>query len=392
LCSIVGEARGGKEIFFPDYFVVQPQSAAAVGVNTPARYPWRLERLVLHMQNSALMCTAETAVPVPLAVRALQISVYALIAVLVTALALSWFMRPRIQAFAAPQTLTAGSTASVSYETEGWGTTWFYVGNDEGPVRRGKVEMGQHDVTFRTAKRPQLYRVLLTVDGFVGGTSVEQDIRTVSPQRAPRALPRTSIDVLEVNPPIATAGTPLSVRYVLGGAAPKSAKVSILDAIGFPLVSVNAATSGVTSLAAPNVGAPTIFRVTLDVSQDGQRTQAATGLLVMPKPNQGEHFAAPKADFTADELLAISPNQPHSAQILVVRPLRYPSVINVTLQDDRGTPLGAQNITAANGGARFVLPLVTRRRTMSVIASYEVNGAQHVAIKPIVVLPATTRP
>ncbi len=385
MCSVVGEARDGEPILFPDYFWVQPQSAAAVEINTSVQYPWKLDRLVLRMQNTGLSCTAETIVPVPLAVRAMHVVAMALLMVLFGAITYAWLTRPHIQAFAAPQSVVAGSVARVSYETQGRGTTAYLVSNDSGTVQRGQLPMGRHEISFRTSNRPQLYRVLLTVDGFAGGTSVEQDVRALALQRAP--LARTSIDVLEVDPPIANAGVPFEVRYVLSDAgAAKSGTVSVFDSVGFPVVSGPINASGVTSLLAPNVAEPTTFRVALDVSQNGLHSQAATGLLVMPKANNGQNAVA-EQNFSPDQLLQISPQSPRSQQTLTVRPLRYPNAMSITLQNDRGEPIGSQNINSGNGVARFLLPVVDRERKMTVIASYVLNGAQHVAIKSIVVRP-----
>lgn len=384
MCSIVGEARDGKGIFFPDPFWVQGQSAAAVEINTFARFPWHLERLVLRMKNSTLSCTAETIVPVPLAVRAAQAALFVAVVIACLALTLLWYMRPRISAFAVPQAVSAGSTAHVAYATEGWGTTSFYVTTDNGPVRHGITSMGRHEFSFPTMRRPHTYVVRLTVDGFAGGTSVEEELRTLMPQRAARSLPQASIDVLEVNPPIATSGAPFSVRYVLNG--PRSSeggKVSILDSVGFPIASAAANASGETSLVAPSVLQPTTFRIELEIVKNGRHAQAATGLLVMPNVNH--EAAAAQADYTADQLLNISPRNPRSGQMLVIRPLQYPSTISITLQDDRGNPVGTKEIATAGGTARFLLPIVSHDRKMSVIASYEFEGAQHVAIKPILV-------
>lgn len=382
LCWVVGQTRSGEPVIFPDHFWVAPNSAAAVEINARARYPWKVDTLVLHMQNSTTSSTTEARVPVPTVMQAARLSAIGIVLALLTAAAVIVGTRPRIAALAAPTSVIAGQMVSASYETTGWGSAAYSVRDRRGLVRAGPLPMGRHNVRFPTGKQPETYHMTLRVKGFAGASSLQQEITAIL---APHALAPPAISALEASPTVVVSGAHFDVRYILHASSNNAGvgTVSILDSGGFPLATAPTNGSGTTPLTAPAVTSPTAFRIALTYTQNGERTQGGAGVLVMPK--QGIAPALQVGDFKADQLFRITPQNPRSGELLTVRPLQKLSSLTITLQDSRGAPIGSVDVGSQGRVAEFRLPYVPRDQKMTIVASYQLNGAQHVAIQPIIV-------
>jgi hypothetical protein len=378
LCSMSGRTRRGTAFVTPSSFWVHPQSAAAVPVEAPLRFPWRLRSLTLQMETSSLRASAQADVPVPPLLRIASI-VTALAALSGIGMLAFVITRPTIQAFALPSQVLAGKPATASYALSGLGTGRYNVSFAGKTIASGTVPAGNGSFTFTTSPSPGSYRVTLDLAGPLGRAQESLAVASVS-----HLAPMTAaVDALEVEPGVAAAGAPVNVRYV---AHADAGSVALVDAAQIPLQRVPYRTQGLSVLIAPPVEMPTQYQIVLDVTRGTSSARASVGLLVIPKdlatPGAG---IAPSGVLTASELLRVAPAHVLSAHPFVVKLLSHPENLHLTLQDDRGNAVAAQSVAVNAAGAEFRAPYVASDRRFVMVASFTRGTADQVILVPITV-------
>jgi hypothetical protein len=375
MCSIVGETRTGEGIFYPAFFWVSQRSVTSVSVMLNARIPWRINRLVMRMENTSLQCSAEAMVPVPGLIRALRFAFVTIGALAVLCAPAYVFGRPRVDALIVQPDVTAGTLARASYATAGWGTAAYVVSNGAQRIAGGTLSPGQHDLLFRTAAYPEQYSVALTVSGPLGTAIAKRSVRTIAPASASAA-----IDSFGVAPPVVKSGATFQARYVIRNGP---GTVRLLDAAGFPLSSKTTDKSGVTKFLAPVVDVPTTLRVALEIQRGSSPPLlVSTGMVVTP---QEPPTANAPGGAAADALFEVVPSYVRSGQAFTVRPLQHPDNFELVLQDERGLQIASQHVSPGTLAVTFVAPYTTRDQRYTVVASYARGAADDVALKSIIV-------
>lgn len=378
LCSLSGRTRRGSAFVAPSSFWVHPQSAAAVSVEAPLRFPWRLRSLTLQMETSSLRASAQADVPVAPVVR---------IATIVGALAafggigMLFFIaaRPTIQAFALPAQVLAGKPATASYALSGLGTARYDVSFAGKTIASGVVPAGNGSFTFTTAPRTGSYRVTLDFAGPLGRARESLAVASVA-----HLAPATAVvDALEIEPGVAAAGAPVDVRYV---ARADSGSVALVDAAQIPLQRAPYSAKGFSVFTAPPVETPTQYQIVLEVTRGASTARASVGLLVIPKslpaPPSG---ATPSGVLTAAQLLRVAPAYVVSAHLFVVKLLAHPGNLRLMLQDDRGSSVAVPSIAPSASVVEFRAPYVATDRRFVIVASFTRGTADQVILQPITV-------
>lgn len=379
LCSTGGRTRRGPAYVTPGSFWVHPQSAAAVTIDAPLRFPWRLRSLTLQMETSVLRASAQADVPAPPFVR---IATALAILVVLGGIGMVAFSvaRPAIQAFALPAQVLAGKAVTASYALSGLGTARYDVSFAGRTIASGTVPAGNGSFTFATAPHVGTYRVTLDVAGPLGRARESLAVASVA-----HLAPTTpAIDALEVEPGVAAAGAQVEVRYV---ARADSGSIALVDAAQIPLQRVPYSARGLSVVTAPPVETPTQYQIVLDVTRGTSSVSASVGLVVIPKalapPPSGA--GTPPGVLTAAQLLRVAPAYVVSAHLFAVKLLSHPGNLRLTLQDDSGASIAAAPIAPGASAAEFRAPYVASDRRFVIVASFTRGRADQVILQPITV-------
>lgn len=378
LCTLSARTRAGVIPVAPGSFRIHPQSAAAVTVPAPILFPWRLRTLHLNMESASLRASAQADVPVPLGVR---IAIAALAAFVAAALALAVYRaaRPAITGFALPSQVIAGNTATASYALSGDGTGRYAVLSNGARIAGGTVAAGSGSFTFPTSHRPGTYLVTLSMSGPLG--DVRQSVAMRSATHLAPAL--AAIDALAVDPGVAAAGAPVSVRYTADADA---GTVSLVGVAGIPLEREPFARGGATTLHAPAVDTPTQYQVALDVTRGTSAAHASVGLLVLPQALATPQpvVAAPAGMMTPAQLLRL-PARVVSGRGFTLTLLAHPQRLSIALADARGTALETQSVGGTAGSVRFLAPSVARDSQYFIVARFTTGTADQVLLDPFTI-------
>lgn len=379
LCTLSARTRAGVVPISPGSFRIHPQSAAAVTVPAPLRFPWRFRTLHLNMESASLRASAQADVPVPIGVR-VAVAVFAALLAAGIALFVYRAARPAISGFAVPTQVLAGNAATASYALSGEGSGRYVVLLDGARIASGTVASGSGSFTFPTSHRPGRYLVSLSMNGPFG--SVQQ---TATMQSVTHLVPLlASIDELSVDPGVAASGASVTVRYA---ADADGGTVSLVDVSGIALEREAFARSGLTTLHAPNVSAPTQYQVALDFTRGASSAHASVGLLVLPQAlaTPQPSLSAPTGMMTAGQLLRIEPSRVVSGRGFTLIVLAHPQRLSLALQDARGTVLASQSTVPAQNAVRFLAPRVTRDTPFFVVARFTTGSADQVVLDPFTV-------
>jgi hypothetical protein len=375
LCSISGRTRGGVTAIAPGTFRIHPQSAAAVTIAAPLRLPWRLRTLHLNMESASLRASAQADVPVPLAVRIASATLAT-----VCAVAIAWFAyattSPSIAGFAVPARVLAGSPTTASYALWGVGSGSYDVVFDGNRIAGGTIPAGNGSFTFPTSLHAGTYVVTLRMHGPLGSASRVLQVNAMT-RLAPLVA---SIGALAVEPGVAAAGAPVSIRY---SADAESGTVSLAGAAGIVLESAPYSASGTTTLRAPAVDTPTQYEVSLYAARGTSTAHTSVGLLVLPKA-LATPPSIPSGLLTASALLRL-PSHVVSARGFTLDVLAHPSNLSLTLQNERGGVVATETVPAGASSVRLVAPHVRSDERFYVVARFSTGSADQVLLDPLTI-------
>jgi hypothetical protein len=377
LCTVTGRTRGATVPTSPGSFWIHPQSAVAVAVFAPLRFPWRLRNLQLLMENSSLRASAQADVPIPRAVR-LALALAALVVALAIAAVAYRALRPTIQAFAVPARVLAGGTVTANYALSGIGAARYVVSRGGVRVARGTVRIGRGSFTFPTRGRPGTYRVALLATGPFGSAQSSLVLRALGHVTPPRA----SVDALEVDPGVAASGAPIAVHYV---AHAQGGSIALVDAAQIAVVTVPYSANGAAVLAAPRVVAPTQYQVLLRIARGRSTARASVGVLVIPQtlPAPMTPAVAPPM-LDAAQLMRV-PGRVVAAHRFSVVVLAHPANLRLTLEGRDGTPFTQRSIPSNAAAVEFLAPPATADRRYVIVASFTRGTADQLVLAPLTV-------
>lgn len=376
-CSISGWTRRGPTDLLPGNFWIGPQSVAQVAIRAPLRFPYRLRTISLHLRNSAMRACAEADVPTPPVIRVASAIVMLLAAALVGLTA--WqSIRPKIAAYALPAHVAAGDVATASYAVSGIGTPQYEVTVGGAPLASGVLTSGAGAFSFATLKHAAVYHVVLSVVSPFGIVRKELDATGLVVTSAELA----AIKALQPDPSIVHSGEPIDVRYI---ADAQSGSVTLFDAAGIPLQSVPYRSAGSSTLTAPAVETPTQYRVELRVLRGASTSRASAGLLVLPKKSGAENVANIPGVLTATQVLRVDPAYVRSDENFVVRVLRPLNRLRLTFEDDLGTRIATQQVSATQALVRFDAPYVSHDRSFVIVASFSRGAVAQVLLQPVLI-------
>ncbi len=377
LCTVTGRTRDATVPTSPGSFWIHPQSAVAVAVLAPLRFPWRLRNLQLLMENSSLRASAQADVPVPLAVR-LAVALAALVVALAIATVAYRALRPTIQAFAVPAQVLAGDTVTANYALSGIGAARYVVSRGRVRVASGTVRIGRGSFTFPTRGPRGTYRVALLATGPFGSTQSSLVLRALGHVAATRA----SVDALEVDPGVAASGAPITVHYVAHG---QGGSIALVDAAQIAVVAVPYNASGVAVLTAPRVVAPTQYQVLLRIARGRSMARASVGVLVIPQtlPAPVTPAVVPPM-FDAAQLMRV-PGRVVAAHRFSVVVLAHPANLRLTLEGRDGTSLAQRSIPPNAAAVEFLAPPATADRRYVIVASFTRGTADQLVLEPLTV-------
>ncbi len=378
LCTVTGRTRRASVPVSPGSFWIHPQSAVAVAVVAPLRFPWRLRTLHLLMENSSLRASAQAGVPVLLAVR-LAVALAALVVALAIAAVAYRAVRPTIHAFAVPARVLAGDTVKASYALSGIGSATYVVTLGDTPVASGTVRTGRGSFTFATYRRAGTYRVALLVKGPFGSTQASLALTALVHMAAARA----SVEALEVDPGVAAAGAPIVVHYA---AHAQSGTIALVDAAQIAVQTVPYRASGASVLTAPHVADPTQYRVLLRIARGGSAARASVGVLVVPQtlPAPMTPAAVPSM-LPVAQLMRVVPARVVAARHFFVVLLAHPANLRLTLQDRSGTTVALRAIASNAAAVEFLAPPAVADRRYVIVASFTRGTADQLALEPLTV-------
>jgi hypothetical protein len=378
LCTLTGRTRKGIVPVPPGAFRIHPQSAAAVAVVVPLRLPWRLRTLHLNMESSALRASAQASVPVPLAVK-IAITTAAAACMLAVAVFGYRAMRPDIRGFAVPSRVLAGSAATVSYQLSGVGSGRYEILFAGSRIAVGSVPAGSGTIIFATSRRAGTYLVSLRMSGPLGST--QQTLAVAAVTHLTALAP--SIGELTVDPGVAAAGAPITIRYA---ASADNGSVALVDAGGIALERAPYSVHGVTMMRAPTVDTPTQYQVALDATRSGSTAHASVGLLVLPQAlaTAAPLPAAPAGMMTATQLLQL-PAHVVSAHGFTVALLAHPADLSLALQGPNGSLIASESVAAGATSVRLPAPRVTKDERFYLVAHLRIGTAEQVLLDPLTI-------
>jgi hypothetical protein len=377
-CSLTGWTERGLTSVAPGHFWMNPQSVAQIPIRASLRLPYPLRTISLNMQNSSMRASAEADVPTPPALRAA--TALALIGAFLLAGATGWqSLRPKIDAYTMPAQVVAGDRATASYAIAGIGAARYDVTADGVRIASGNLAGATGSFSFITLKHAAVYHVVLSVIGPLGAAHRELLASGVPLARSDSV----SIEAFQPDPSVVQSGEPIDVRYI---ADAQSGTVTLFDATGIPLQRAAYRAAGSSTLTAPPVDVPTQYRVELLVTRGSKTSRASAGLLVLPKPNADDGDpTAPAGLLLARQVFRIEPPYVISGATFAVRLLAHPLNLRLTFEDDLGTHIASQSVSATTSLVRFQAPQVVQDRSYVVVASFSNGKADQVLLQPVVI-------
>lgn len=375
LCTLTGRTRQGIVPVMPGAFRIHPQSAAVVAVVVPLRLPWRLRTLHLNMESSALRASAQADVPVPLIVK-IAFATAAAACILAAAFFGYRALRPDILSFAVPPRVLAGSAATASYQLGGVGSGRYEILFDGSRIAVGSAPAGSGSIIVATSRRPGTYLVSLRMSGPLGSTQQTLAVTAVT-ALAP------SIGELTVDPGVAAAGAPITIRYA---ASADSGSVVLVDVAGIALERAPYSARGITMMRAPLVDTPTQYQVALDATRSGSTAHASVGLLVLPQAlaTAAPLPVAPAGMMTASQLLRL-PAHVVSAHGFTVALLAHPANLSLALQGRNGSIVASESVAAGATSVRLPAPRVAKDERFFLVAHLRIGTSEHVLLDPLTV-------
>lgn len=378
-CVLSGRTRGGEVRVAPGSFQVHPESAVAVSFSVPLRVPWRFRTLHLAMESATLRASTHANVPLPLAARVATVAGGSLLAVALF-VAADRVARPSIAAFAVPARVIAGAPVTAGYALGGIGRGRYVVTSNGRRIASGTVS-GSGSVTFSTSRRPARYVVDLRNDGPLG--SAHERLVTDAVARVVTAA--ATIGALAVDPAVATAGAPVTVRYATNAV---TGSVALLGAAGVPLERVALGARGTATLEAPIVQQASEYEVALDARGGGTTAHASVGLLVVPPtPAPQVSPQPPPTMLTAAQLFRLVPQRVAAGQPFALVLAVVPARLSLSLDGPGGAVASEQRVASTQRVVRFVAPLVSARQRWEIVARFVTGTAEQVVLAPIDVVP-----
>ncbi len=376
-CIVNGWTSRGALPLEPRSFWIKPHSLAQVMIRAPLRLPVPLKTVSLQMHNSLMRASAEADVPTPPILR-LASTLCIIAALVLGGLIFRQTTLPRVIAYTLPSKVAAGDPVTAEYAVSGVGATEYEVTSDGAQVAGGILQNSSGSFTFPTSKEAAIYHVTLSVIGPLG--RAHRDLATTAMALSQSAA--LSIAALQPDPGVVRSGESIDVRYISDA---QSGNVTLYDASGIALQHVSYSPAGLSVLKAPAVDMPAQYRVELQVTSGSATATASAGLLVLPSDDAMPN--APTGTLTAGQLLSVQ-DDITSASTFAVRLLTHPQNLRLILEDERGTPLETQTISAQQSLTYFTAPNVAHEASYVIDAAFSDGSVQQDVLQQVLIHPA----
>jgi len=385
LCSAMAARGGHLSAIDPVSFRIEAEAASALLIQAPLRFLAPFQRVLVQMRSNTLSYSVEAAVPrsplvVPVAVA------FAVLLLCLALLTAFQSLRPRVVVFGVPGEVVAGSPVRVVYDVRGLGALSYDVAAGARHLASGTLASGAGQFTFQTLPTSEQYHVSLALRGSLGATDEVRDLRAV--QRQVVQPPSASIQALEVDDAVVASGAPIVARYLANA---QQGELRLLDTAQVPWVRVPYAPSGIATLLAPVVHRPTPFRLELEVRRGDSVARASVGLMVdpiAPKPAPAAKVparAAAPGILGAAQLLSVETADVKSGGVVRIRFLQHPPQLHLVLEDAKGAPVAAKDVSPAEATVAFPVPAVATDQTFVIVASFQRGSGEQTVLEPVTV-------
>ncbi len=379
ICDIRGRSAGREIQLEPGYVWIDPHTTGTLHVRVGMRIPG-IQSVVVRMRDAAREYLSETSVQTPIALRLLPLFAVCVVLAL-AALIFSGVLFPKIEALTAPSRVIAGDLVEAEYATAGSRTVQYSVRSGSAIVSSGTLTRPAGTIRFATSPAGGTYTIEVSVAGVAGAAIAKRIVVAQTPP--PRPL-SAAIHELDVQPAVATSGTPMKVRYSANG---QSGTIRLLDNSGTPWNAAPYDPRGSVTMVAPHVDAPQHFTIQMQIRNGASTAQATTGLVVLPSPTPSPSAAPTSAPPPALGSIVTTPSYVVSGTYFAVT-LRGAKDVSgrATLQNAAGTPLQSQQLGPGKA-ARFIAPGVKRATTFLIAVNATSGKAGQLMVVPLVIHP-----
>lgn len=301
---------------------------------------------------------------------------------------------PRVDAFAAPQRVLAGSALEVPYATHGFGTVQYQLANAQGAqLAAGLVPAGAGVLRLRVPgdSHGSPYRVRLTMRGALGSDQQSASVSALGGfASAPAAKkkpvtpqPVAAISEVAVSPNPVKAGGTIDVRYAANAI---SGTIWVLDSDGRAWAATPYDPSGHSSVVVPLSAAGRQLRVVVSAKRGNTQAQSTVGLLVLPSGQTAQEAAPGSGADALHPQLHLSAASVASGQAIVARLTGVSGDVRVTLTNAAGR-IVEQGDGTGEAGVSISAPAVGYATTYSVVATFSDGMSEQSLVRPIVVHP-----
>lgn len=304
---------------------------------------------------------------------------------------------PRVDAFAAPQRVLAGTALEVPYATRGFGTVQYQLANAQGAqLAAGLVPAGAGVLRLRVPadSHGSPYRVRLSMRGALGSDQQDASVVALGGASIPAAAPKkktaspapvAAISELAVTPNPVKAGGTIDVRYAANAV---SGTIWLLDNDGRAWAATPYDPSGHSSVVIPLSAAGRQLRVVVSAKRGATHAQSTVGLLVLPSGETADTATAETPGQTASihPQLRLSASSVSSGQTIVARLTGVTGDVRVTMTNAAGK-IVEQGDGTAEAGVAIGAPAVGSATTYSIVATFSDGMSEQSLVRSVVVHP-----
>lgn len=301
---------------------------------------------------------------------------------------------PRVDAFAAPQRVLAGSSLEVPYATRGFGIAEYQLANAQGAqLAAGLVPSGAGVLRLHVPSdsHGSPYRVRLTMRGALGTAEQVASVSSLGGVAAPAPVrkktsppaPVAAISEVAVSPNPVKAGGTIDVRYAANAI---SGTIWVLDSDGRAWAATPYDPSGRSSVVIPLSAAGRQLRVVVSAKRGNTHAQSTVGVLVLPSGQTVDEAQAGSSGDNLHPQLHLSAASVASGQAIVARLSGVSGDVRVTLTNAAGRVV-EQGDGTGEAGVSISAPAVNYATTYSVVATFSDGMSEQSLVRSVIVRP-----